>query len=79
MRGDRLEVAALQESVIDADREQIDRFAIDYSDRHVRLATVHTRQDIVLLVGYAAIIAKRLKIIMWTILIIAAFIVMDRV
>jgi hypothetical protein len=37
------------------------RLGVDYSEQHVRLATVHARQDLVLVVSYLSAIAKDVR------------------
>lgn len=59
--GDGLRAEALQQSVI----SQEAKFAPDYTDQEVRMATVHTRQDIILLVSYLASINRRARSIQW--------------
>jgi hypothetical protein len=71
-RGDGLDAEALQQSVIDGDNEQL-RMGVDYPDEHVRLATVHTRQDLVLVVSYLASLNRRAKYIQW---LLAAVVIM---
>jgi hypothetical protein len=46
--------------VISDEKEQLE-MGIDYSEHHVRLATVHTRQDLVLVVSYLSQIEKQMK------------------
>ena len=62
MRGDGLHTTAIQNAVMEDEREQIDN-GLDYSDQQVRQAAVHTRQDMILLAAYANLAAKRLKTI----------------
>jgi hypothetical protein len=77
-RGSRegLDAAALQKSVIDGDAEQIG-MGIDYTDQHVRLAQVHARQDLVLVVsslesanGHLRRIATLLQRLFWLVLLL---------
>ena len=60
MRGDQLNAAALQNGVIDSEQKQLDA-GVDYSEQHVRIAIVHIRQDLVLLISAASVAATRLK------------------
>lgn len=64
VRGDLLNARAMQLGVIDDEREAISN-GRDYSDEEVRLATVHTRQDMVLLVSFAHVATRRLRQIVW--------------
>jgi|JI10StandDraft_1071094.scaffolds.fasta_scaffold37518_1 hypothetical protein len=78
LRGDLLNATALQKSVIDSDQEQMD-MGIDYSSQHVRLATVHTRQDLVLLVSTVGICANRLRQIRWLVVVLTVCAVLSSI
>lgn len=52
-----------QERVRLSDIHRIQREGLDYSAEHVRVATVHTREDLVLLIVEAASIRERLSLI----------------
>ena len=77
-RGDLLNATALQKSVIDSDQEQLD-MGIDYSFQHVRLATVHTRQDLVLLVSTVGVCANRLRQIRWLVVVLTVCAVLSSI
>ena len=47
----------LQREMMYAEDDQLEK-GVDYSDRHARLATVHARQDIILIVSYLSSIAE---------------------
>src|SRR6266702_4981501 len=47
----------LQREMMYAEDDQLEK-GVDYSDRHVRLATVHARQDIILIVSYLSSISE---------------------
>ena len=64
--------AALQSMTIQSEQEKLDQGA-DYSKQHVRQATVHTRQDMILLVYYLASIerlSKRISIALLVLILI---------
>ncbi len=63
LRGDDLKMAVLQKSTIEDENELIQKYDLDYDEPTVRVATVHSRQDIILLVGQAGVIIKQLKAI----------------
>lgn len=69
LRGDLLNATALQNGVIDDEQKQLDS-GIDYSEQHVRLAIVHTRQDMVLLISAANVAATRLRQIRWMVAVV---------
>jgi uncharacterized membrane protein YagU involved in acid resistance len=56
------QAAKLQQSGWEGESGQLDS-GIDYSEAHVRLATVHARQDIVLMVAYLSSIANSINVI----------------
>ena len=63
LRGDDLKIAVLQKSTIEDENERVQKYDLDYDDPTVRVATVHARQDIILLVGQTGVIIKQLKAI----------------
>jgi len=54
--------AQLQRTGWETEREQLDT-GVDYSEAHVRMATVHARQDIVLMVSYLSSVANNVDAI----------------
>ncbi len=52
--------AMLQELTIDSEQKQREK-GVEYSERHVKQATVHTRQDLILLVYHIHAINTQTK------------------
>ncbi len=60
LSGDALEAALVQQATIHAEDNQL-RQGVEYSDQQIGVSVVHTRQDLVLLIGYTKLVAKRLR------------------
>ena len=61
--------ALLQTMTIDSEQKQRES-GVEYSDRHVRQATVHTRQDMILLAYHLSSIGQWCKRIFGTLLVL---------
>lgn len=60
LSGDRLEAALFQQASIAADERALEQ-SFSYSDEHIGLSVVPTRQDLVLLIGNARLINTRVR------------------
>ena len=57
------------------DDEERQRNMVDYDDQHVRQATVHAREDLVLVVSYLLSISRQLAVVIVLLAVIAAVLV----
>ena len=62
LRGDALDAQLLVDMTVSSEADQL-KSGVRYSPEEVALATVHTRQDILLVVRHLSVVARRLK---WT-------------
>lgn len=68
---------SLQRAVMSSERTNLEKGLDDYTEEEVRQATVHTRQDLVLVVSYLSALntqAATIRRLLWLILAVLAFV-----